>query len=76
MIAIEEQNKLTEALHNSYQRDAPVERLRRLDWPALEQELNAQGSTVLKGVLSSEECSAIAHWYSEDARFRGMPGRS
>ena len=69
MIATEE-NLQTEALHTHGQGDIPVERLRRLDWPALEEELSAQGSAVLKGVLSPEECSSIAQWYPEDDRFR------
>jgi hypothetical protein len=70
MIATEEKPMQAELLHTDSQVDTPVERVRRLDWRALEEELNAQGSTVLKGLLSPEECSSIAQWYPEDDRFR------
>ena len=70
MIATEEKPVQAKVLHTGGQGDTPVERLRRLDWPALEEELNVQGSTVLKGVLSPGECSSIAQWYPEDDRFR------
>jgi uncharacterized protein len=70
MIATEQKLVQTEALHAGHQGDTPVERLRKLDWPTLEEELNAQGSTILKGVLSPEECSSIAQWYPDDGRFR------
>lgn len=70
MIATEEKPVQAELLHTDSHGDTPVERLVRLDWRALEEELNAQGSTVLKGVLSPEECSSIAQWYPEDDRFR------
>lgn len=48
----------------------PVARLEGLDWPALEEELDAAGSAVLKNVLSAEECDAIARLYPEEERFR------
>ena len=70
MIATEEKFLEAEALHTGHNGVTPAERLRKLDWPALEEELNAQGSTVLKGVLSSEECASIAKWYPEDDHFR------
>ena len=52
------------------QNDTPVERLQRLDWRTLEEELDTQGSTVLKGVLSPRECAAIAQLYQADEPFR------
>jgi uncharacterized protein len=50
--------------------DTPVERLRKLDWRALEEELDTQGSTVLTGLLSPEECSSIAQLYQSERPFR------
>ncbi len=50
--------------------NAPVERIRRLDWRSLVEELDTQGSTVLKGVLSPEECTGIAQLYPQEEPFR------
>jgi hypothetical protein len=49
----------------------PVEdRLAALDWPGLERELDAQGSAILPGLLSPEECRAVAGLYGQDQGFR------
>lgn len=53
--------------HNA---DTPVERLRRLDWHTLQEELDTQGSTILTGVLSADHCSSIAQLYSDEEAFR------
>ena len=42
----------------------------RLDWPQIGEELDAQGAAILPGVLSAEECSALADSYSRDELFR------
>src|SRR6186713_846833 len=41
-----------------------------LDWPQITAELDSQGCAVLKGLLSPDECRAIAGLYPDDARFR------
>jgi uncharacterized protein len=46
-------------------------RLAIRDWPALAAELDAQGSAVLPGLLSPEQCRAIAALYPDEDRFRG-----
>ena len=40
------------------------------DWDRIAGELDAQGAAVLEGLLSPEECRAVASLYSEDGRFR------
>jgi hypothetical protein len=41
-----------------------------IDWTQASRELDTQGCAVLKGLLSQEECRALAALYPEDARFR------
>ena len=41
-----------------------------LDWPQITSELDTQGCAVLKGLLTPEQCRAVAALYPEDARFR------
>jgi hypothetical protein len=45
-------------------------RVDMLDWGHIERDLDRQGCAVLKGLLSTEECDAIATLYSDDAHFR------
>ena len=47
-----------------------VERVHALDWERVSRELDAQGSAMLEGVLSAEECKALAELYPEDGLFR------
>jgi hypothetical protein len=47
-----------------------VQRLERLDWSAVVEELDAQGHAVLKDVLTPDESEAIAALYANDALFR------
>jgi uncharacterized protein len=53
-------------------RDAgsPADRVQALDWDRIEGDLGSQGSAVLGGLLSPEECREIAALYPEDGRFR------
>ena len=44
--------------------------LDRLDWAAVERDLDAYGAAVAPKLLASETCRAIAALYPEDARFR------
>ena len=41
-----------------------------LDWPALSAELDAQGCATIPGLLSRDECEAIAGLYRSDEPFR------
>jgi uncharacterized protein len=45
-------------------------RVDAIDWAQASRDLDAQGSTVLKGLLSPEECEALAALYPDDQRFR------
>jgi len=45
-------------------------RLRDVDWIRVSQELDEQGSAVLAGLLSPEECLALARLYSREEVFR------
>jgi uncharacterized protein len=47
-----------------------VERVEMLDWTRVSQDLDAQGNAVLEGILSLEECRALAALYPEDDYFR------
>ncbi|HEY1743180.1 MAG TPA: 2OG-Fe(II) oxygenase [Granulicella sp.] len=47
-----------------------VARVNALDWQQVGQHLDEQGSALLQGVLSAEECSALAALYSEESLFR------
>jgi uncharacterized protein len=46
-----------------------------LDWESIGKSLNDQGSAVLPGVLSSEECRSLASLYSDDGLFRSRAAR-
>jgi hypothetical protein len=41
-----------------------------LDWHGISQELDGQGSAVLAGLLTPDECQALAELYPDDALFR------
>jgi uncharacterized protein len=45
-------------------------RVDAIDWAQIERELDGQGCAVLKGLLSSDECRALAALYPDDAHFR------
>ena len=47
-----------------------VECVERLDWTRVSRDLDAQGNAVLEGILSLEECRALAALYPEDNYFR------
>jgi hypothetical protein len=47
-----------------------VERVEMVDWTRVSQDLDAQGNAVLEGILSLEECRALAALYPEDDYFR------
>lgn len=41
-----------------------------LDWPQITTELDTQGSAVLKGLLTPDQCRAVAALYPDDTHFR------
>jgi hypothetical protein len=45
-------------------------RVGAIDWTATTADLDAQGCAVLKGLLSPDECRALAALYPDEARFR------
>ena len=45
-------------------------RVQALDWEAVYQGLDSQGSATIKGMLSPTECRSIAGLYTNDALFR------
>jgi uncharacterized protein len=47
-----------------------AERLEALDWTQVVRDLDAQGSAVLKSLLSRDECRALAALYPDDSHFR------
>jgi uncharacterized protein len=49
---------------------SPIDRVQALDWSRITDDLASQGSAVLEGLLSPEECRAIAWLYPQDDRFR------
>ena len=48
----------------------PASRIAALDWEEVERDLDAQGCAVLKGLLTPDECRALAALYGDDAQFR------
>jgi hypothetical protein len=47
-----------------------VDRLARVDWRNIENELNGTGAAVLERLLTPNECREIAVLYDDDSRFR------
>jgi hypothetical protein len=47
-----------------------LERVAMLDWKRVSDDLDAQGTAVLEGILSPEECRVLAGLYPEDDHFR------
>ena len=47
-----------------------ADRVAAIDWTQAANDLDAQGCAVLKGLLTPEECRALASVYGEDQMFR------
>jgi uncharacterized protein len=47
-----------------------VARIEELDWRQIGNELNEQGSALLKSVLTPEDCGILASWYQNENGFR------
>ncbi|HEY0190957.1 MAG TPA: 2OG-Fe(II) oxygenase [Kofleriaceae bacterium] len=50
--------------------DGLADRVAALDWPRLTSELDADGAAVIDGLLTPQECHALAARYPDDAQFR------
>ncbi|BBP81453.1 hypothetical protein PHLH8_10950 [Pseudomonas sp. Pc102] len=50
--------------------DPTLERIGQLDWPALEAELDANGSALIPHLLDDAACARLASLYSQDTGFR------
>ena len=50
--------------------DVVTRRVMDLDWKQIREELNEQGSALLKNVLTPEQCEALSALYPEDDLFR------
>ncbi|WFU78787.1 2OG-Fe(II) oxygenase [Bradyrhizobium sp. CIAT3101] len=48
----------------------PAAHVDTLDWPQISAELDSQGCAVLKGLLTPDQCRAVAALYPDDAHFR------
>jgi hypothetical protein len=48
----------------------PANRVEALDWAQISRDLDARGCAVLEGLLSPEDCAALAALYPDDAHFR------
>jgi uncharacterized protein len=48
-----------------------LERVNAIDWGQVSSDLDAQGSAVMDGLLTSKECETLARLYSRDEIFRG-----
>lgn len=48
----------------------PAARVDALDWPQITGELDTQGCALLKGLLTPDQCRAVAALYPHDANFR------
>lgn len=55
---------------NTLPAERAVARVDALDWRRIEKDLDEQGSVLLHGILSPEECQGLADLYSEDGLFR------
>jgi hypothetical protein len=49
---------------------SPAERVKALDWSRITDDLASEGSALLEGLLSPDECREISSLYPEDDRFR------
>src|SRR5712671_4409767 len=61
---------MTTALKHAGTTRNAVARVSALDWHGISQELDGQGSAVLAGLLTRDECQALALLYPDDDLFR------
>lgn len=50
--------------------DAATQRVAQADWPALARDLDNQGCAVIEGLLTPQQCAAVAALYPQEQHFR------
>jgi hypothetical protein len=51
-----------------------VERVRALDWKQISQDLDTHGNTIIKRIITSTDCNALAKLYNtKENIFRALP---
>lgn len=66
----EELNTGNDTLPATVRATDPVVRVGTLDWTQIGQSLDEQGSVLLQGVLTPDECRALASFYPQESMFR------
>jgi uncharacterized protein len=61
---------MTLVLKTQIQSENAAERVHEQDWERISQELDEYGNAILPGILTSEECGALAALYTDDKHFR------
>jgi hypothetical protein len=69
-LATEKASPVVEAIRMLEDTDIVTRRVEGLDWKQITEELDEQGSALLKNVLTPEQCEALSTLYPEDDRFR------
>ena len=69
-LATEKATPVVEAIRMLEDTDIVTRRVEGLDWKQITEELDEQGSALLKNVLTPEQCEALSALYLEDDRFR------
>jgi hypothetical protein len=52
------------------ERGCPLDRIARVDWPALAATLDDQGAAVIESLVTPDECRTLAALYAQDEAFR------
>jgi hypothetical protein len=66
----EEADPMPDAVAQISEASGAVARIESLNWSQITNELNDQGSSLLKNVLTPEECVALSNLYPNEDRFR------
>ena len=66
----ERADSVRETVGQSSEASRAVARIESLNWPQITNELNDQGSSLLKNVLTAEECVSLSHLYPNEDGFR------
>ena len=69
-ISTREEGMMTLALRERVPLQRFLDRINRLDWQHISQELDDYGNARLPGILSPEECDGFAAMYPDDKHFR------
>jgi len=69
-LATEKATPVVEAIRMLEDTDIVTRRVEGLDWKQITEELDEQGSALLKNVLTPEQCEALSTLYPDDELFR------